>query len=161
MLDRAQLGLAGQIGVVFAVIGMKARIFGLEARQRKHRLVQCKRRLLEDVRPEQLLQIVGIGGVLETLEQLIDAVIVHLVRIEQRTERLGLERIGAAVVVEAALRNVRFGSGACRGVRVALATDATLTPLAGIAGALVSSGTGSLSAISGLGPIEKFGVCSR
>ena len=116
LFRRAQIGVACQIGVIFAVIRMEARVLGLEARQRKHRLVQCKRRLLEDVRSEQLLQVVGIGRALETLHQLLDVMIVHLVRIEQGTERLGLEGVGAAVAVEAALRDIRFRGGACRGV---------------------------------------------
>lgn len=63
---------------------------------------------------------------LEAVEHFVDIAIIHLVGIEQWPARLALDRIGPAVPIEAALRNIRFGGGEHGAVGVSLGDSGNL-----------------------------------
>jgi hypothetical protein len=109
-LQAAQFALAEprfalQPVVELAGVGMEARLFELITRDGEHRLRDQQLRTSEDAGTEKADETLGIGRVAQLVRHPFGAATVHLARVEQRKDRLILQRIGAAVPEQAALRH--------------------------------------------------------
>src|SRR5690348_14148153 len=94
---------------------MEARLLDLVARDREHRLRDQEARLCKNARTEQARKIPGIRRALQLGRDDLDAAAIHLARIEQRKQRLLLQRVGTAVPEQPALRHeVLFGAATLR-----------------------------------------------
>ena len=93
---------------------MEARLLDLIAPDREQRLGRQELCVLENSLAEQGRKLLRIWRMTQFLGDDLEAAAVHLARVEQRTFRLDLKGVGAAVPEQAALRN---DIGALRGLR--------------------------------------------
>jgi len=101
--------------VVLASVGVKTGLLDLIAADGEQRLGQQQLRVSENSLAEQAYKLIGVRRVAQLLGDDFGAAAIHLSRIEQRTCRLHLKGVGAAVPEQAALRHhVR---GALRSLR--------------------------------------------
>ena len=108
-LPRAQLlvgqaRLAAEEGVVLAVERPKVGVLQLIARQRKRDAVECPRRIIEYVGPEDPRELRDVGGAPDFLHDALDGRVRHLTRIEERPPRLVGEAGRTPVAKESAHR---------------------------------------------------------
>ncbi len=95
---------------------MKTRILDLIARHREQGFGNGEARIVEHARPEQLHETRGVGRVPQLRRHSLDGAAVHFQWVQEREYRLVLQRIGAAVPEQAALRH-DVGRSLCRVLR--------------------------------------------